>query len=315
MLGSEERRQMVKVANLYHLNGWTQEQIAKRVGVSRPVISKLLQRAKEVGIVEVYIKDENSHTVDLELNLEKEFGLKDVVVVSTAGYTPEMRKKAVGQAGAYYLAKSLKDIKRLGISWGTTVAEVVKEYPYERREDVRIIPLEGGMGRQSVEIHANQLAYELSKKMNSTCSYLYTPAIVETEELKKHLMAMEEIEAVLEEGKTVDAALISIGNPHKASTLREIGYLKELDLDNLRTVGAVGDIAFRFFDKLGEPTNHPINNKVIGISLEQLKAIQTVIAVVEGSHKVESVFGALKGNYLDVLIIDETTAALLLDKR
>ncbi|GAA3316689.1 hypothetical protein GCM10020331_013410 [Ectobacillus funiculus] len=128
-------------------------------------------------------------------------------------------------------------------------------------------------------------------------------------------MAMEEIEAVLEEGKTVDAALISIGNPHKESTLREIGYLKEMDLDNLRKVGVVGDIAFRFFDKFGEPTNHPINNKVIGISLEQLRAVQTVIAVVEGSHKVESVLGALKGNYLDVLIIDETTAALLLDKR
>jgi DNA-binding transcriptional regulator LsrR (DeoR family) len=96
--------------------------------------------------------------------LEREFGIKDVVVVSNVGYKPEMSRKAVGQAGAYYLSKNLKDVKRLGISWGTTVAEVDKEYPYERREGIKIIPLEGGMGRQSVEIHANQLAYDYLKR-------------------------------------------------------------------------------------------------------------------------------------------------------
>ncbi|MCJ7992764.1 helix-turn-helix domain-containing protein [Priestia sp. OVS21] len=71
MLNWEERKQMVKLANLYYIEGWTQQQIAKKVGVSRPIISKLLQRAKELGIIEVYIKDESVHTVDLELKLEK----------------------------------------------------------------------------------------------------------------------------------------------------------------------------------------------------------------------------------------------------
>jgi DNA-binding transcriptional regulator LsrR (DeoR family) len=313
MLDWKERRQLVKIANLYYADGWTQEQIAKKVGVSRPVISKLLQKAKELGIIEVYIKDENAHTVELELKLEKEFRLKDVIVVSTVGYTSEMSRKAVGQAGAYYLSRNLKDVKRLGISWGTTVAEVVKEYPYERREGIKIIPLEGGMGRQYVEIHANQLAYELSKKMNSTCSYLYAPAIVETEELKERLLEMHDIEAVLEEGKNVDVALISIGNPHKGSTLRKMGYLQEDDLNSLRKMGVVGDIASRFFDKLGAPISQ--DDKVIGISLEQLKKISTVIAVVEGVYKLESVLSALNGDYLDVLIIDEQTAAALLDER
>jgi DNA-binding transcriptional regulator LsrR (DeoR family) len=315
MLEWKERRQLVKISNLYYVDGWTQEQIAKKVGVSRPVISKLLQKAKELGIVEVYIKDENAHTVELEQRLEREFGLKDVVVVSTFGYTSEMGKKVVGQAGAYYISKNLKDVKRLGISWGTTVAEVVKEYPYERREGIKIIPLEGGMGRQFVEIHANQLAYELSKKMNGTCSYLYAPAIVETEELKERLMAMHDIEAVLEEGKNVDVALISIGNPYKGSTLREMGYLQEDDLNILRKIGVAGDIAARFFDKCGDEINHPLNNKVIGLTLEQLKQIKNVIAVVEGTHKIESLSAALKGEYIDVLIIDEQTAAALLDER
>ncbi|MBD1381749.1 sugar-binding transcriptional regulator [Metabacillus arenae] len=315
MLSWDERRQLVKVANLYYTDSWTQEQIAKKVGVSRPVISKMLHKAKEFGIVEVYIKDESARTVELEQKLEKKYGLTDVVVVPTVGFTPEMVKRSIGQAGAYYLSKKLKsDVRRLGISWGTTLSEVVKEYPYERREEINIVPLVGGMGTQHVEIHANQLAYELAKKMNGTCSYLYAPAIVETKELKERLEAMQDISAILEEGKKVDVALIGIGNPYKGSTMKSIGYLQDEDLNNLRKKGAVGDISSRFYDESGNPVKHSLNEKVIGLTLEHLKELKKVIGVVEGTHKFESVVAALKGNYLDVLIIDEQTALALVEE-
>jgi DNA-binding transcriptional regulator LsrR (DeoR family) len=313
MLTWEERRQLVKVATLYYMEGWTQEQIAKKIGVSRPIISKLLQKAKDEGIVEFFIKDESAHTVELEQKLVNHYGLKDAVVVPTVGLTPDMVKRAVGRAGAYYLSKNIKNVKRLGISWGTTLAELVKEYPYVRREDMKIIPLEGGMGRKYVEIHANQLAYELAKKMNCTCSYLYAPAIVDTEELKERLLAMQDIEAVLEEGRNVDMAVIGIGNPHKSSTLKMIGYLEDEDVNYLRKLGAVGDIGFRFFDENGNAIADSFNNKVIGISLEDLKQIKEVVAVVEGTHKLESIKGALNGGIIDVLIIDEQTAAAIIE--
>ncbi|TLS38726.1 sugar-binding transcriptional regulator [Pseudalkalibacillus caeni] len=312
MLDWEERRQLVKVANLYYFEGLTQSQVASKIGVSRPIVSKLLQKAKDVGIVEIYIKDESAHTVELEQRMEDRFGLKDVIVVPTAGYSAERSKRAVARAGAYFLSKNLKEVKKLGISWGTTLAQLVEEYPFSKHEDIKIVPLEGGMGRQYVEIHANQLAYEMAKKFNGKCSYLYAPAIVETEELKERLMDMEDIKAVLEEGKQVDKALIGIGNPHENSTLKKIGYLQDEDIDHLRETGAVGDIGFRFFDENGNPIKDSLNDKVIGIPLEGLKEIKEVICVVEGTHKLESIRGALEGSYLDVLVIDEPTASRLL---
>ncbi|MFS0907015.1 sugar-binding transcriptional regulator [Priestia aryabhattai] len=313
VLGWEEKRQLVKVANLYYMDGWTQEQIAKKVGVSRPIISRILQKARDSKVVEVYIRDENIHTVELEQQLEKRYGLKDAIVVSTVGLTPDMVKKAVGQASAYYLSKYLKkrNVSQLGISWGSTLAELVKEYPFERKEQMNIVPLVGGMGTQHVEIHANQLAYELAKKMSCACSYLYAPAIVETKELKERLVSMREISSVLEEGKKVDVALIGLGNPYKGS-MRKLGYLKDNDLKQLRDTSVVGDIGSRFFDELGVVVNHPLNDRVIALPLEQLKRVKEVIGVVEGTHKVESTKAALKANYLDVLIIDEQTALALL---
>ena len=310
----QEKRQLVKVSTMYYKDGWTQAEIANKLGVSRPVISKLLQKAKDEGIVNIYIKDESVRTVELEQQLEKIFGLKDAIVVPDNGKSSELSKRAVGLAGANYLSQNMKGVKSIGISWGTTLAYFVQEYPYERREDIKIVPLEGGMGVKEVEIHANQLANELAKKINGTCTYLYAPAIVETEELKERLMALQDIETVLESGRHVDMALIGIGNPFNDSTLMKIGYLTENDVGHLREMGAEGDIGFRFFDGQGKQINDSLSSKIIGITLEELKNINKVIAVVEGEQKAESVLAALRGKIIDVLIIDEQMAGAILNK-
>jgi len=310
----QEKRQLVKVSSMYYNDGWTQAQIAQKLGVSRPVISKLLQRAKDEGIVKIYIKDESVHTVELERKLEQYFDLADAVVVPNNGLSAEMAKREVGQAGASYISNNMKDVKSIGISWGETLANLVQEYPFEKREDITVVPLEGGMGVKQVQIHANQLANELAKKLRSTCAYLYAPAIVETEELKQRLMGMEDIQTVLEIGRNVDVALIGIGNPFHDSTLMRLGYLQENDLAQLREVGTIGDIGFRFFDEHGEPINDSLNTKVIGITLKDFKKIKKVIAVVEGAHKVESILGALKGKFIDVLVTDELTASAILKR-
>lgn len=314
MLSWEERRQLVKTANLYYTEGWTQEQIAKRVGVSRPVISKLLQKAKDYGIVEIFIKDESLHTVDLEQQLEEKFGLKDVVVVPSKDGNSEMTKQAVGQAAASYISKKLKDVQMIGIGWGSLLAEMVKEFPFEKKESIKIVPLVGGMGMQHVGMHANQLAYELAKKLNGTCSYLYVPAFIESKELRDRLINMSDVKAVLEEGRKVDMAVVGIGNPYDQSTLKKIGYLSEEDIGKLKENGVVGDITSRFLHIDGTPLENDINEKIIGVTLDEIKAINLVIGVAEGAHKRESILGALNGHYLDVLIIDELAASAILSK-
>jgi DNA-binding transcriptional regulator LsrR (DeoR family) len=315
MLSWEERRLMVKVAMLYYFEGWTQAEIATKYNVSRPVISKLLNNAKKEGIVEVYIKDETFHTVELEQKLSKKFNLKEVIVVSTAGFAPEMAKRQLGKSGASYIAKRTKDIKSLGISWGSTLLSLVEEFPYEQMKDVHIVPIVGGMGSEFVHLHSNQLAFNLAQKMNTSCSYLYAPALVETIDLKERLINTKDIAHVLELAKNVEMAIVGIGNPFKESTMEKIGYLDQNDLTSLRKAGAVGDISSRFFDTVGKELDHPLNQRVIGLDLDELKKIPEVVGIVEGSYKLESIEAALQGGYLDVLITDDRTAQELLDNQ
>ncbi|MEI3612783.1 sugar-binding transcriptional regulator [Pseudogracilibacillus sp. SO30301A] len=308
MVNWEMRRQLVKIANLYYNHNWTQEKIAKKFSVSRPVISKYLQKAKEIGIIQVYINDKTYHTVNLEETIEKKFNLEDVLVVPSVSDSEEEVINAVAKAGANYIAKNLNNIKSLGISWGKTLASLVREFPYEAREEIKIVPLEGGMGRKQVEIHANQLAYELSNKVGGDCAYLYVPAIVESKELYDRLIGMEDIDLVLKEGEKVDTALISIGNPYEESTLERLGYIQQEDKEIMKHKGVTGDLGFRFFDKNGIPLHDILDKQVIGISLESLKNINRVIAVVCGEKKAESLLAALKGEFIDVLITDQKTA-------
>lgn len=306
------RRMMTKVATLYYFNGWTQAKIAKKYGVSRPVISKVLQRAKDEGIVEIYIRDESIHTIELEQQLEQKYDLQEAIVVSSEDLSDEMIRKSIGKAAASYISNNLEDNMKLGISWGNTIASVVEEFPYLVKESLLIVPLVGGMGRNSVEIHANQLAYKLANKLKGDCTYLYAPAIVESKELKERLIQSTDISSVLEEGRNVDMAIVGIGNPYKNSTMKEIGYVTEDDIEKLKQSGIIGDINSQFFDKTGEQPNTLLNERVIGIDLEDLKQIPKVIAVVNGEHKVSCTKVALEKQYINVLITDYQTAKQIL---
>lgn len=309
----DDRRTMAKIATLYYFEGWTQAKIAKKYNVSRPVISKVLQKAKDNGIIEIYIKDENIHNIELERKLEKKFNLKEAIVVSTQNVSKEMINKTVGVASASYIKRIMDDHPRIGISWGTTIASVVEEFPYIKKENAYIVPLVGGMGTKGVQIHVNQLAYELAKKVNGTCTYLYAPAMVKTKELRNRLIETEDIASVLHEGTNVDLALVGIGTPYSHSTMKEIGYLNEDEIENLNQLGIVGDIGSKFFDYNGNEHLFDLNERVIGIELEQLKQIKKVVGIAYGAYKADSIYAALKNSYINVLITDDAAAEKILE--
>jgi Transcriptional regulator, contains sigma factor-related N-terminal domain len=312
MLNRFNKMFLIKVCKLYYFDSWTQEKIAAKFGVSRPIISKALQKAREEGIVEIVIHDDNYEVLELEETLEKEFGLQEAIVVPTRDIGDEMINSVVGRKAAQYVSKAVRSAKRIGVSWGMTLYHMVKEYSMENREGVKVIPLVGGMGTNKIELHSNQIAYELSKKLNGHCESLYSPAIVESVELRDMLTAVPDIAFVLEEGKQCDVALVGIGNPFANSTMEETGYVNKNELEELKKHGVVGDINSFFIEADGRPSSHSINQRVIGIGLDHLKKIKKVIAIAFGQYKVDSILATLRGGYLNALITDHITAAQLI---
>lgn len=311
MINDDEKKKLIKVAKMYYLEELTQAQIAKKIGVSRPIISKMLQQAKEEGIVKITVLDDGFEVIEREQKIASKFGLLEVIITSTENMNQEQALMAVGKATANYVSKSLKSVRRLGVSWGKSLYEMVREFPIEQR-NVNVIPLVGGMGPKEVALHANQIAYELAKKLNGQCESLYAPAMVATTKQKEGLLGLPFISSVLEQGKQCDMAIVGIGNPYEHSTMYEIGYLNDIDIEELKQAKVVGDISSKYILENGELAPVSINQRGIGIELEDLKKIDKVIGVARGTYKVKSILAALKGGYLDVLVTDDETANQLI---
>lgn len=312
MKKSEDKRFILRVATLYYNKGMTQAEIAKKMEISRPLVSQILQEAKSRGIVEIYIKDEDAHTVSLEIALTEKYGLDEVIIVSNRrSATESIAKKNVGRACASYLTQLLPKVKSVGLSWGTTLAEFVDEMPYLQHPDVRVVPIMGGVGYSNVLYHSNHLSFLLAQKLSSASTYFYAPALADTYELKRNLLESSMIKQALAEGRNVDVAIVGIGNPIQSSTYRELGYIENQDVEELQENGAIGDVVATFFNREGQAVETQLSRRMMGIEMDDLTHVPCVIALATGEEKIDSVKALLHKGILNVLVIDQRIAEKL----
>lgn len=314
MMDKNEERNLIKVATLYYKEELTQSEIAKKLGVSRSLVSKWLISARKNGFVEIYFNNSDEvYSIDLENKLEKYLELHSIKVINTNFLTKPEIEKLVGQTAALFLNKILDTKKSIGISWGNTIRMIVKQFPFNSHKDKIFIPLIGGMGRSNFEIHSNQLCYELANKTRSSAKYLYTPALVSNKKIREEFYNNEDINCILEEAKKVDLAIVSICSPQHTNTMEEIGYITQNEIQELKELKVVGDINSRFFDKNGTEVNHMVNTNVIGISIDELKAINQVVAVAYDKNKWIGIYYACKNNLITDLIITDSIAKKIVD--
>lgn len=310
----EERKEIVKVAIYYYYKDMTQEQIANKLNVSRSVISRTIQKAKDLNIVNFYIKDESFPLLNMQSELEEKFQIDKVIVAPTYHLSEAEVENILIKHAVHYLKEELKNVNRIGISWGRTLSTLAREFPYEMHKNLTLVPLIGGMSNLDIEKHSNQICYDLMKKLHCHCNYLYAPALAENDSIRKQFHESPYILNALDAGRNVDMALLGIADPFsKNNLMRKIGYVNNQDLKELERLEVVGDINSRFFNKDGEEVDCRINNHVIGISLEEIKSIPNTVIIASGIEKKRAVLSAVKGGLANTLIIDDRIAEYLLE--
>lgn len=301
---------LYKIAVAYYEDGLTQDQIGKRFGLSRIKISRLLQQARQTRVVQISIAAPPASYGDLERSLEKLYGLDEVVVTGPVGDAADTLAQ-LGAAGAGYLARCLNEQRVLDISWGTTLLSIVDALSANNLPDLRVVQMLGGLGRVESETHGADLALRLAQTLNAKPRLLPSPGIVGSELVRDALLQDTNIAETLKLAERADLAVVGIGVPDNGTVLYQSKILTDREIWELQELGAVGDIALRFFDAHGAAIVHPINDRIIGLDLEQIKSIPRVIGVAGGAGKHEVIRAALRGGLVDVLITDDKTAALL----
>ncbi|MBI5951165.1 MAG: sugar-binding transcriptional regulator [Chloroflexi bacterium] len=310
----EETRLLVKVSKFYYEEGLSQDEIIERLDLSRSKVSRLLQQARDEGIVQITVVTPKHLFSDLENKLEKRFGLREALVVEThANDSQENILRELGIAAAGYLERSVGAKSTIGISWGLTLHNMVTALHPRRIPHTKVVQIIGGLGQPEAEVHATDLCRRLAHAVGGQLTLLPAPGIVASQQAREVLLADLYIQRAMEMFKQLDFAFVGIGAPDPESVLmRDGSIISNNELKMLLERGAVGDIALRFFDSKGQAIQSEIDNRVIGITLDQLKHAGRVIGIAGGPGKLPAIMGALNGKLINVLVTDSVTAEKLL---
>jgi DNA-binding transcriptional regulator LsrR (DeoR family) len=313
----EQLRLLTRVARLYHQHGVRQREIAERLRLSQPRVSRLLRLAEEAGIVQTVVVVNPGIYTDLEDGLAERFGLVDAHVVDTLSDDDDRLHRDLGTAAAAYFEAVLVDEGVIAFgSWSRPLQAAVDAFGTSRSTTAsHIVEALGDLGPPVVQHRVANATQRLADLTKAEAVFLRTPGFVTSTDLHDALLTQDlYAENALRMLDEVDLALVGIGPLDVSeSLLTTNGSLFTTEqMAELRDLGAVGNVNLRFFDADGKRIDSSIDKLVIGMSLDQLARAKRVVGIAGGRLKHNAIRAALRGGLLDVLITDTESAGWLI---
>ena len=295
---------------LYYEDGMTQGEIADAMGVSRATVNSYLADAREKGIVNISLEPARLASLTIAQELKRHFGLVDCLVVPSDDNARPLIDR-LGVAGAHALQKLLKSGDTLAVAWGRTILSVGEHTNIGSLQDMTVVQATGGTTASfayTPELTASAVAQSISAR----CVNITAPAIVASAQMQRMLLDEPLLKEQFATLARANRIIFGISSLRPNSTIHTSGFFESVSLQQYLAKGAAGVVAGRFIDERGKPVTGPLDDRIIGISLEMLRGIGTRIAVAGGFDKVPALLAALRGGHVNVLITDAATGGGIL---
>lgn len=304
---------LADISNLYYNENKTQSEIAKEFDTTRFKIAKYLQEAREKNIVNIEINRPESRVTSLEKKFKEHFNLKEVIITKVNNNDTIDISQTVGKAAADYIQSILEEDSIVGITWGKTLYQAIRNIKPEKKLPLTIVQPFGTFGKKNITMDTPSLIHLLSTKYDANYRFLYAPLYIMNDVTRKNLAMELIINQSLLKSQKMNILLTGIGTPESIySTLlwKESFYQNDFIKHE-----AVGALFGRLYDKNGEFLDIDLNNKIFGVDLDSILSVENKICIVTGKFKSVSILGALNGNLIDSLVTDELTATKILQLR
>ena len=298
-----EESLMVKAAWYYYFENMTQQAIADRLSISRMRVIKLLEAARQNGIIQFRLRSDGVGMAEQSRALMEKYHLKDVFLIPSAE-EEATTNESIARAGAMYIADRLGDNACINVGYGDTLSRTLNHLATMVETPVTCISLTGGV--------SPYLPNTRSNVFNARLYLMPAPLLASSPEMASAMRGESSVSEIFDMAELSSFTLVGIGSIHDSATVVKSGVLSRNDLFYLRMHNAVGDILCHFFDRDGQLLQTPIEDKLISTPLSRLKALRNVVGLAAGAQKADAIRAALRGGYLDVLVTDEATASLLL---
>ncbi|MBC7959609.1 MAG: hypothetical protein H7X94_07070, partial [Vallitaleaceae bacterium] len=246
---------MVKVAQMYYIDGLKQEEIAKHLSVSRSQISMVLTEAKEVGIVQIKIRNPLISDEEISRKFKKLFGLKDCIIVPTGVQDASTLRHIVVQRAVEVLRKEMLGAKNIGIAWGRTIYQLVTTFKAEsspEMENISVVSLIGGSKQIAGYYQVNEMVRIFAEKINGLPYFIHAPALTSSSEERMLYMKSTSMQTLAEFWEQMDLVVCGIGTPRSINDHEREAYTGEFEIiTQIEKNQAVGDICARYFNIQG----------------------------------------------------------------
>ncbi|WP_102961314.1 sugar-binding transcriptional regulator [Mangrovicella endophytica] len=303
---------LAAIARRYYEGDATQAEIAAEFGLSRVKVGRLLRQAKDDGIVEVRIHVPSGIAEELERRLRARFGLTTALIAADYADAEEQRRAVAGLV-ASYLERHLNDGASVAVGMGRNVAAVADTLGAPTLRLGTFVCATGGALRAGEPWNADHICRKLAARFGGVAETLYAPAYVPDRELRDALMRNQTVKHTLDIARNADFALIGVGDLGEDSHMVRMGWFKREEILKARAAGVVGDLmGYDFFDIDGRERNEILGGRVVGLRLQDIRAIPSAIAIAAEPSKTMALLGALRTGVVDVAALPLASAQALL---
>lgn len=298
---------MVLIATLYYKEKMSQNEIAKKLGISRPWVSKLLTRAEESGIVKIEVMVPFTENTALEEALMEKYSMKHVGVIKNESPL----KDDLALAAANYFISELGPEDVVGVGWGTGVTRLISATEALCFPRVKILPLAGSFGN-SLDFLPNLSSIRLAKTLGAVAEVIHAPAVCSSEEEFNTLMGNPQTVELLHQAEYADILLLGMGT-FESSTMPQYEIFTPEEIEELRRKQVMGDIGLQYLDVQGKPIITSATKKLIRANIfDASRNARLSIGIAEGIKKRAIIHAALSLKLVNALFTDEETAMALI---
>ncbi|MBC7737759.1 MAG: sugar-binding transcriptional regulator [Candidatus Saccharibacteria bacterium] len=298
-----------RIAWLYYVEGLTQDEVANKVGMNRSRVLRILSAARQDGTVQIRVTTRLSHCVELERTLEKRWGLTQAIVLPTPQDEAKLGAIIGAEVGAY-ISQALSANMTIGLGWGKTLSAAVPAIVPRNPDGIRVMSLLGGLTRVSDQ-NPSEFAWRVAARLGAECYMMAGPVFAPDPVTRDALAAHTGMSDIFLRARSLDMAIVSVGDLRPHSVFRQYGLLTSEELASLERAGAIGDVLCHFVDADGNIVDHPVNRRVLAVNPNDLRGTRNIILASGGWYKFGVIRAALKLLQPSVLIVDELVAERL----
>jgi DNA-binding transcriptional regulator LsrR (DeoR family) len=304
---SERLRQ--RAAWMYFVEEMTQSAIADALGIGRVTVVRMLAEAKALGEVRIALSRGHAELAGLEAALRKAHGFDETMVAPLSAPAADPTRP-IGAALGDYVSSILRNDMKIGLGWGRTLNRSL-EYLRERSlRGLSVVSLVGGV---TYFAHDNPAEFPsaFARAFNADCYLIPAPALVDSPATKAALIERCGLGAVHAFAGALDAVVVSVGSLGGEATIARFELINEAERWLMREFGGVGELLCNVFDHDGRIIDHPLNQRVMSVPLDAVRAAPIRVLAAGGANKVAAIEGAIKLLKPTALVTDEATARKL----